>query len=144
MEIGQIEDKLDYRVGGKRILTRLIGRQPVPNIVEMVEDLIAHITPPIKLTRRTLDAIVTGIKSRQSALDNPQEFASQAARVMDAGVGFVEYVGSVCFKDSRKFTIRPSFTPDSVHGIQEVAVVKNERSGLCNLLDGQPSIAKKN
>lgn len=75
-------DKLDYRVGGKRILTRLVGRHALPNLVEMIEDLIAHITPPVKLTRRTLAAIVTGIKERQAALDNPQEFASQAARVI--------------------------------------------------------------
>ena len=82
VEVAGIEDKLDYRVGGKRILTRLIGRQPLPNIVEMIEDLIAHITPPVKLTRRTLTTIVTGIENRQAALDNPQEFASQAARVI--------------------------------------------------------------
>ncbi len=82
VEVADSEDKLDYRVGGKRILARLIGRQPLPNLVEMIEDLIAHITPPIKLTRRTLAAIVTGIKNRQAALDNPQEFASQAARVI--------------------------------------------------------------
>jgi len=82
VEVGQAEDKLDYRVGGKRILTRLIGRQPLPSLVEMIEDLIAHITPPIKLTRRTLASIITGIKNRQAALDNPQEFASQAARVI--------------------------------------------------------------
>jgi type III restriction enzyme len=48
----------------------------------MIEDLIAHITPPVKLTRRTLATIVTGIKNRQAALDNPKEFASQAARVI--------------------------------------------------------------
>ncbi|HZT81147.1 MAG TPA: hypothetical protein VFA26_13025, partial [Gemmataceae bacterium] len=82
VEVAGSEDKLDYRVGGKRILTRLIGRQPLPNLVAMIEDLIAHSTPPVKLTRRTLAAIVTGTKNRQAALDNPQEFASQAARVI--------------------------------------------------------------
>ncbi len=80
--VGDAADKLDYRVGGKRILTRLVGRHSLPNLVEMIEDLIAHITPPVKLTRRTLTAIVTGVKDRQAALDNPQEFASQAARVI--------------------------------------------------------------
>lgn len=82
VEVGKIDDKLDYRVGGKRILTRLIGRQPLPNLVAMIEDLIAHVAPPVKLTRRTLAAIVTGTKNCQAALDNPQEFASQAARVI--------------------------------------------------------------
>ena len=82
VEVDAGQDKLDYRVSGKRILARLVGGHPVPNLVEMLEDLIAHITPPIKLTRRTLATIVTGIKNRQAALDNPQEFASQAARII--------------------------------------------------------------
>lgn len=82
VEVDGIEDKLDYRVGGKRVLTRLIGRHGVPNLVEIIEDLIAHITPPVKLTRRTLVAVITGIKNRQAALDNPQEFALQAARII--------------------------------------------------------------
>jgi type III restriction enzyme len=76
------EDRLDYQHFGQRVLASLVGRNAVPNIVEMIEDLIAHITPPIKLTRKTLAAIVTKTKNRQSALDNPQEFALQAARIV--------------------------------------------------------------
>jgi restriction endonuclease len=64
------------------VVATLIGRQAAPNVVAMIEDLIAHITPPIKLTRRTLTAIVTQTKNRQAALDNPQEFALQAARIV--------------------------------------------------------------
>ena len=82
VEVAGAADRLDYRVGGKRVLARLIGRQPVPNLVEMIEDLVAHIQPPVKLTRRTLTRIVTGVKNRQAALDNPQEFSAQAARVI--------------------------------------------------------------
>lgn len=50
----------------------------------MIEDLIAHITPPIKLTRRTLTEIISKTKNRQAVLDNPQEFALQAARIVRA------------------------------------------------------------
>jgi len=76
------EDRLDYQHFGQRVVATLVGRQPVPNIVEMIEDLVAHITPPIKLTRKTLTTIVTQTKNRQAALDNPQEFALQAARIV--------------------------------------------------------------
>jgi type III restriction enzyme len=48
----------------------------------MIEDLIAHITPPIKLTRKTWSAIVLRTTNRKSALDNPQEFALHAARII--------------------------------------------------------------
>jgi type III restriction enzyme len=67
---------------GMNTLATLIGRQPVPNLVEMLEDLIAHVSPPIKLTRRTLAALVTRTRNRQAALDNPQEFVAQAARIL--------------------------------------------------------------
>lgn len=76
------EDKLEAKLVGHGVLATLIGRYAVPNLVEMLEELIAHITPPIKLTRRTLFAIITRIRNRQAALDNPQEFASQAARLI--------------------------------------------------------------
>jgi type III restriction enzyme len=76
------EDRLDYRHFGQRVVATLIGRQAVPNVVAMIEDLIAHITPAIKLTRKTLTAIVRQTKNRQAALDNPQEFALQAARIV--------------------------------------------------------------
>ena len=81
MEVGQVEDKLDYRVGGKRILTKLIGRQAVPNLVEMIEDLIAHITPPVllpvdlhnlnpatALTDAQFRAVIDLIESAESAI----------------------------------------------------------------------------
>jgi type III restriction enzyme len=76
------EDRLDYQHFGQRVVATLIGRQAAPNIVAMIEDLIAHISPPIKLTRKTLTTIVTLTKNRQAALDNPQEFALQAARIV--------------------------------------------------------------
>ena len=80
--VGTDRDKLDYRVGGKRVLARLVGRHAVPNIVGLIEDLVAHVTPPVRLTRRTLASIVTGVQDRQAALDNPQQFAAEAARVI--------------------------------------------------------------
>lgn len=82
LEVAEVQDKLDFRVGGKRILARLVGRHTIPNLVEMIEDLMGHVSPPIKLTRRTLIEVVTRLTNRQAAIDNPQEFASQAARVI--------------------------------------------------------------
>ena len=79
-------DRLEAKLVGKGVLATLVGRQPVPNLVEMLEDLIGHVSPPIKLTRRTLAAVVTRTKNRQAALDNPQEFATQAAQVIRAKV----------------------------------------------------------
>jgi len=95
----QTEDRLDYQHFGQRVVASLVGRQAVPNIVEMIEDLIAHITPPIKLTRKTLIAIVTQTTNRQAALDNPQEFALQAARIVREKVVQQLVDGIQYFKD---------------------------------------------
>jgi type III restriction enzyme len=76
------QDLLDYRLSGQGVVATLIGKHGPPNIVEMIEDLVAHITPPIKLTRRTLTAIISRTKNRQAALNNPQEFALHAARIV--------------------------------------------------------------
>ena len=76
------KDLLDYRLFGHGVLATVAARQGAPNIVEMMEDLIGHITPPIKLTRKTLLALVVRTKNRKAALDNPQEFAFQAARII--------------------------------------------------------------
>jgi type III restriction enzyme len=77
-------DRLQARLVGKGVLATLTGRHVVPNLVEMLEDLMAHVSPPIRLTRRTLTAIITQTRNRQAALDNPQEFTTLAAQVIRA------------------------------------------------------------
>ncbi|MGH7170605.1 MAG: DEAD/DEAH box helicase family protein, partial [Gemmataceae bacterium] len=67
---------------GMNTLATLTGRGAAPNVAEMMADLLAHVVPPIKLTRRTLAEIVRRTAIRQAALDNPQAFATQAARVI--------------------------------------------------------------
>ena len=94
-------DRLEAKLVGKGVLATLVGRRDVPNLVEMLEDLIGHISPPIKLTRRTLAALVTGTKNRQAALDNPQEFASQAAHVIRAKAVQQLVDGVQYYKDGR-------------------------------------------
>ncbi len=76
------EDRLEAKLMGKGVRATLVGRQAVPNLVGMLEDMMAHVSPPIKLTRRTLATIITGTKNRQAALDKPQEFVTQAVRVI--------------------------------------------------------------
>jgi len=79
---GTRDDRLDFRYAGGRTVATLSPRESTPNMVGMMEDLLSHITPPIKLTRRTLTQIVAKTKNRNAALENPQEFALQAARIV--------------------------------------------------------------
>jgi type III restriction enzyme len=76
------KDLLDYQLFGHGVLATVAARQGAPNIVQLIEDLIGHVTPPIKLTRKTLAVIVVRTTNRKAAMDNPQEFAFQAAKII--------------------------------------------------------------
>lgn len=82
VESHRTEDKLEARLIGQGIRATLTGRHELPNIVMMLEEMISHLSPPIKLTRRTLATIFQRMNNRQAALDNPQEFVFQAARIV--------------------------------------------------------------
>lgn len=123
LKVGRDQDDLDYTVTGKRVLARLTGRHPTPNLVEMIENQIAHVSPPVKLTRRTLTAIVTGIRQRQEAMDNPQEFAAKAAlaireKVIDQMVYGIEYERDGTFYEMSEWVEQEFTGTDNVVGIE--------------------------
>ena len=62
----------------------LAGRYPLPNLVELMSDLMRHTTPPVRLTRKTLLEIVRALpeRSQKEMIENPQEFAVEAVRAI--------------------------------------------------------------
>jgi type III restriction enzyme len=60
----------------------LAGRYPLPNLVEIMANLMEHTTPPVRLTRRTLLEIVKRAPNQQAMVDNPNEFATTAVRII--------------------------------------------------------------
>lgn len=70
------------QVSGAKAVANLAGRFPLPNLVEKLLELLGHTAPPIRLTRRTLLDILRGVRDQQMVLDNPEEFAVQAARLI--------------------------------------------------------------
>lgn len=66
-------------VSGAKAVASLAGRFPLPNLVDKVAELLAHVNPPVRLTRRTLLDIVRGVKDQRAVMDNPEEFAQHAA-----------------------------------------------------------------
>lgn len=81
------DEMVAQRMTGVHALALLsIAGQP-RDVVGMVEDLLSHAEPPIRLTRRTLARMVAGTKNRGAAATNPQEFATQAARVVRERAG---------------------------------------------------------
>lgn len=60
----------------------LVGRYPLPNLVDIMTDLMERTTPPARLTRRTLLEVFRRTKNKQAALENPHDFAIQAVRII--------------------------------------------------------------
>jgi type III restriction enzyme len=60
----------------------LAGRYALPNLVEVMANLMEHTTPPVRLTRRTLLEIVKRAPDRQAVVENPNEFATVAVRIV--------------------------------------------------------------
>ena len=68
------------QMSAARSVMSLAGRYPLPNLVQIMANLMEHTTPPVRLTRRTLLGIVRRAPSRQDTVDNPNEFATVAVR----------------------------------------------------------------
>ena len=67
---------------GARTAIDLAGRYPLPNLVEIMENLMENTSPPMRVTRRTLLEIFRRTGNRAVALDNPHEFATAAVGIV--------------------------------------------------------------
>lgn len=85
------------QVSGVRTAMELSGGRPLPNLVDLMTDLLEHTSPPVRLTRRTLLEIYRRTKDKQAALENPHEWATTATRILkeklaDHLVDGIEYI----------------------------------------------------
>jgi len=70
------------QVSAARAAADLVGRYPLPNLVEVMANLMEHTSPPVRLTRRTLLELFKRVENKQAALDNPHEWACAAVRIL--------------------------------------------------------------
>jgi len=70
------------RISAGRTAMDLIGQTSLPNVVEIMADLLENTTPQVRLTRHTLLELIRRLHNRKPAIDNPHEFASIAARII--------------------------------------------------------------
>ena len=61
---------------GARTAIDLSGRYPLPNLMEIMENLMENTSPPMRVTRKTLLEILRRAENRSAALDNPHEYAT--------------------------------------------------------------------
>lgn len=79
-----VEEKGTYEtslMGASRNSTDVSDRA-LPNVIEIIENLLEYTTPPVSLTRGTLLKILQQTSNKQAALINPQAFATSVVRII--------------------------------------------------------------
>lgn len=85
------------QIRAARTAKDLAGRWPLPNLVDLMTDLLEHTSPPVRLTRRTLLSVYQRVADKKAALDNPHEWATTAVSILkeklaDHLVNGIEYI----------------------------------------------------
>ncbi|HYJ30417.1 MAG TPA: hypothetical protein VEW25_08770, partial [Allosphingosinicella sp.] len=81
---------------GAKTAIDLAGRFPLPNLIEIIENMLEATSPPMRLSRRTIIAILKGTAKKQDMLANPHDFAAAVTRIAkdklaDQLVGGIRY-----------------------------------------------------
>lgn len=63
-------------LSGAKTAIDLSGRYPLPNLIALMESLMENTSPPMRLSRATLLKIFELAPNKQTALENPHEFAA--------------------------------------------------------------------
>lgn len=67
-----------WQMSAAKTLVSLVGRYPLPNLLDHMQQLMEHTSPPMRLTRRTLLAIIKQAPYPQEVVDNPLDWAAVA------------------------------------------------------------------
>lgn len=70
------------QMSAAKTVVDLAGRYPLPNLMDIMEYLMLHTTPPVRLARSTLVEIVRRTTKRAAAVENPQDFAAVVVRIL--------------------------------------------------------------
>lgn len=76
-----------WQMSAARTLVALVGRYPLPNLVELMSDLMEQTSPPMRLTRRTLLEIIRRAPYPQQTVDSPNEWAAAAVSIIKDRLG---------------------------------------------------------
>lgn len=124
------------RTADASVAIDLEGRFPLPNIVAVVENLMETTTPPMRIGRKTILAILQKLSAPERALANPQEFAAALVtaiktRLSDQLVNGITYEQDGTWYDQRQFDeLIDAFTDNVVESR------KKDGAGGTHIYDG--------
>lgn len=71
-----------WQMSAAKTLVNLAGRYPLPNLVDLMLQLLEHSSPPVRLTRRTLLRLLEEAPNKQEFVDNPVDFATVTVSII--------------------------------------------------------------
>jgi type III restriction enzyme len=71
-----------WQMSASKTLVNLAGRYPLPNLIDLMMQLLEHTSPPMRVTRRTLWEIISRVDNRQQFVDNPVDWATAAVSII--------------------------------------------------------------
>jgi restriction endonuclease len=115
------------RLADASVAIDLEGRYPLPNVVSVVEKLMEATSPPMRIGRKTILAILKAAPEPKAVLDNPQEFATALVGIIktklaDQLVAGIQYERDGTWYEQSQF--------DGVIEAFVANVVKSETNGL--------------
>ena len=123
---------------GARTAIDLAGRYPLPNLVEIMENLMENTSPPMRVTRGTLLEIFRRAGNRATALANPHEFARAAVGIIKSKLTD-QLVQGICYEKIDEWYEMTLFESEIVTWADYV-VPSTEKNGAggTHLYDGVP------
>lgn len=86
LDVDDVQDQFEaLQLSGAKTVRDLSGRYPLPNVVDVLENLMEQTSPPMRLTRRTLLEIVKA-SDRTALAKNPHEFALEAVKAIKSAL----------------------------------------------------------
>jgi type III restriction enzyme len=83
VQAGKEEDVFQaLQMSAAKSVRDLSGRFPLPNLLDIMSNLMEHSTPPVRISRRTLLEIFKRISNKTEATNNPHGFATVAVQVI--------------------------------------------------------------
>jgi len=76
-----VGDALETRLTGTRVADE-VRPQALPNLIAIIESLLEYATPPMRLSRRTLLAMLRTADNAEAMARNPHDFSAVTARII--------------------------------------------------------------
>jgi type III restriction enzyme len=71
-----------WQMSAAKTLVSLVGRYPLPNLVDIMTTLMEQTSPPMRLTRHTLLQIIRCAPNQNAVVENPNEFAAATVSII--------------------------------------------------------------